>query len=241
MKKHLLLLSIIMSISVLCGCANKRKDAITSVVTSYNNSIFANDTTTAEQYLNRQALSNFKSNVSNYKSTAKILSQEVKILASNEEFAIVSVDIDSAIIPQGKNIEVLSRDTILYYLEKENDWKIIKTGITNNYFNKKLNKKPKEIDKNTVESIVKSYIENIASGKVLEASIHLTGNLYNDAIKYNIKNLPIGTVKDIELDIIASTEEAMVIRAKYKFSDQERNLLMIVLKINNEWKIQDVI
>lgn len=241
MKKQLLLLVIIINVVILCGCTNKKEEAIKNVITSYNNSIFSNDVTTAEQYLARQAQTNFKVNLNNYKSTAKILSQEVEILANNEEFAVVSADIDSAIIPQGKNIEVLSRDKVLYYLEKENDWKIIKTGITNNFFEKKLNKKLKEIDKNNVENIIKSYIENIASGKVLEASIYLTGNLYNDAVKYNIKNLPVGTVSDITIDIIASTEETMVVRAKYKFSEQERNILMIVLKINNEWKIQDVI
>jgi len=241
LKKQLLLLNLIMGTVMLSGCSNRRKEAINSVVTSYNTSIFANDTATAEKYLNRQALSNFKSNVSNYKSSAKILSQEVKILANNEEFALVLADIDSAIIPQGKNIEVLSRDNVLYYLEKENEWKIIKTGITNNYFDKKLNKKQKEIDKNTVENIIKSYIENIASGKILEASEYLTANLYNDVVKYNIKNIPIGKVKDIEFNIIASTDESMAVRAKYKFSEQERNILIIVLKINNEWKIQDVI
>ena len=241
MKRKLLLLGIIINVMMLCGCTNKKEEAIKNVVISYNNSIFSNDVTTAEQYLARQAQSNFKANLNGYKSTAKILFQEVKILAKNEEFALVSLDIDSAITPQGKNIEVLSRDRVLYYLEKENDWKIIKTGITNNFFDKKLNKKPKEIDKNNVENIIKSYIENIASGKVLEASIYLTGNLYNDAVKYNINNIPIGTVKDIELDTIASTEDTMVVRARYKFSEQERNILMVVLKINNEWKIQDVI
>jgi len=239
LKKKLLLLFIIAI--TFCGCTNKKEETIKNVVISYNNSIFSNDTATAEQYLARQAQSNFKSNLNNYKSTARILSQEIEILAKNENFAIVLAEIDSAIIPQGKNIEVLSKDKVLYYLEKESDWKIIKTGITNNFFEKKLNKKVKEIDKNTVEGIIKSYIENIASGKVLEASIHLTGNLYNDAVKYNIKNLPIGEVKDIELDVIASTEESMAVRAKYKFSEQDRNILIIVLKINNEWKIQDVI
>lgn len=241
MKKGFLLLFIAVGTSLLCGCSNKTTDTIKNVVVSYNNSIFSNDTATAEKYLGRQAQSNFKANVNSYKSTAKILSQKVEILASNEAFAVVSANIDSMVIPEGKNIEVLSRDNILYYLEKENDWKIIKTGITNNFFDKKLNKNPKEIDKNTVENIVKSYIENVAAGKVLEASGYLTANLYNDAVKYNMKNIPVGTVKDIELSIIASTDEAMTVRAKYKFSDQERNILLIVLKINNEWKIQDVI
>lgn len=231
----------LMSILLLCGCANKKHDAIKNIVVSYNNAIFANDIATAEKYLARQAQSNFKININNYKSTAKILSQEVEILANNEEFALVSSKIDSMVIPEGKNIEILSRNEILYYLEKQDDWKIIKTGITNNFFDKKLNKKPKDIDRNTVINITKSYIENIASGKVLEASQFLTANLYNDAIKFNIKNLPMGTISDIELNIIASTDETMVVRAKYKFSDQERNILLIVLKINNEWKIQDVI
>jgi len=226
---------------LLSGCSNKKEDAIKNVVLSYNNSIFSNDIATAETYLARQALSNFKTNLNSYKSTAKILSQEIKVLAKNDEFAVVSANLDSVIVPQGKNIEVLSRDNVLYYLEKENEWKIIKTGITNNYFDKKLNKKQKEIDKNTVENIIKSYIENIASGKILEASEYLTANLYNDVVKYNIKNIPIGKVKDIEFNIIASTDESMAVRAKYKFSEQERNILIIVLKINNEWKIQDVI
>ena len=89
---------------MLCGCANKKEEEIKNIVTSYNNSIFSNDAATAEKFLARQAQSNFKSNLNNYKSTAKILSQKVEILAKNDEFALVSADIDSAITPQGKNI-----------------------------------------------------------------------------------------------------------------------------------------
>ena len=35
----------------------------------------------------------------------------------------------------------VSWESIIKKLEKEDDWKIIKTGITNNFFEKKLNKK----------------------------------------------------------------------------------------------------